>query len=370
MTKQASDERSRRGPGPRIAGTLVGLDDKVLWAAVTARDVAFDGRFYYSVVTTGVYCRPSCVSRPAKRANVSFHASCADAEAAGFRPCKRCRPNEPTLTTQYASKVADACRLIETSDEEPSLDALAASAGLSRYHFHRIFKSQTGVTPKAYAQAARQKRVRDSLTRSATVTEGIYEAGFNSNGRFYENSSEVLGMTPTDFRAGGTNADIRFAVGECSLGSILVAASDKGVCAILMGDDPGALVRDLEDRFPKARLIGCDQEFEGLVARVVGFVEAPHMGLDLPLDIRGTAFQHRVWEALRKIPAGKTATYAEIAERIGQPTSVRAVAGAVAANPIAVAVPCHRVIRTGGAISGYRWGVERKRALLDREKKS
>jgi AraC family transcriptional regulator of adaptative response/methylated-DNA-[protein]-cysteine methyltransferase len=266
--------------------------------------------------------------------------------------------------------VADACRLIETSEEEPGLDALAASAGLSRYHFHRIFKAQTGVTPKAYAQAARQKRVRESLKRSARVTDAIYDAGFNSNGRFYENSSKMLGMTPTDFRAGGTNADIRFAVGECSLGSILVAASDEGVCAILMGDDPAALVRDLEDRFPKARLVGGDREFESLVAKVVGFVEAPHMGLDLPLDIRGTAFQHRVWEALRKIPAGETVTYAEIAERIGQPTSVRAVAGAVAANPIAVAVPCHRVIRTGGALSGYRWGVERKRALLDRESKS
>jgi AraC family transcriptional regulator of adaptative response/methylated-DNA-[protein]-cysteine methyltransferase len=301
---------------------------------------------------------------------VAFHDTCAEAEAAGFRPCKRCRPNEPALATQYAAKVAEACRLIETSDEEPSLDALAEAAGLSRYHFHRIFKSQTGVTPKAYAVAERQKRVRASLKRSSNVTEAIYEAGFNSNGRFYENSSEVLGMTPSDFRAGGTNAGIKFAVGDCSLGSILVAASDKGVCAILIGDDPQALVSDLEDRFPKARLIGGDSEFESLVAKVVGFVEAPRTGLDLPLDIRGTAFQHRVWEALREIPAGKTATYSEIAERIGQPTSVRAVAGAVAANPIAVAVPCHRVIRTGGALSGYRWGVERKRALLDRESKS
>lgn len=346
------------------------LTDDICWAAVAARDAAFDGRFYYSVATTGVYCRPSCASRAAKRANVAFHDSCAEAEAAGFRPCKRCRPNEPALATQYAAKVAEACRLIETSDEEPSLDALAETAGLSRYHFHRIFKSQTGVTPKAYAVAERQKRVRETLKRSSTVTEAIYEAGFNSNGRFYESSSEVLGMTPRDFRAGGANADIRFAVGECSLGNILVAASEKGVCAILMGDDPDALVRDLEDRFPKARLIGGDQEFEGHVAKVVGFVEAPGTSLDLPLDIRGTAFQHRVWEALREIPTGKTATYAEIAERIGQPASARAVAGACAANHIAVAIPCHRVVRTGGALSGYRWGVERKKALLDRERKS
>jgi AraC family transcriptional regulator of adaptative response/methylated-DNA-[protein]-cysteine methyltransferase len=337
---------------------------------VAARDKAGDGRFVYSVATTGVYCRPSCPSRLAKRSNVRFHDTCADAEAAGFRPCKRCKPRERSLEEQYAAKVVEACRLIETAEEPPKLDELAAAAGLSSYHFHRIFRRIAGVTPKAYDNAHRQRRVRDQLKRSRSVTEAIHESGFNSSGRFYASSSEVLGMTPTDFRAGGKNAVMKFAIGACSLGAILVAASDKGVAAILLGDDPEALLRDVQDRFPRARLIGGDRAFERLVAKVVGFVEAPRTGLDLPLDVQGTAFQHRVWKALRDIPAGKTATYAEIARRIGAPQAVRAVAGACAANRIAVAIPCHRVVRTDGSLSGYRWGVTRKRALLDREAQS
>ena len=230
-----------------------------------------------------------------------------------------------------------------------------------------MFKSVAGVTPKAYASAHRAGRVREALTTSGTVTEAIYDAGFNSGGRFYAQSAQVLGMTPTRFRAGGETAVIKFAIGECSLGSILVAATDKGVCAILLGDDPEALARDLQDRFSRAELIGGDAQFEALVAKVVGFVEQPGLGLDLPLDVRGTAFQQRVWQALREIPAGETAGYAQIAEKIGSPRAVRAVAQACAANAIAVAIPCHRVVRTDGALSGYRWGVERKRALLDRE---
>jgi AraC family transcriptional regulator of adaptative response/methylated-DNA-[protein]-cysteine methyltransferase len=238
---------------------------------------------------------------------------------------------------------------------------------MSRYHFHRVFKAITGLTPRAYAAAHRAERVRRELGRSRTVTEAIFDAGFNSGGRFYATSDAVLGMTPTDYRAGGARAQIRFAVGECSLGSILVAKSAKGVCAILLGDDPDQLARDLQDRFPRANLIGADAEFEKLVAKIVGFVEAPAMGLDLPLDVRGTAFQQRVWQALRKIPVGSTASYADIAQRIGAPTAVRAVAQACAANAIALAIPCHRVVRHDGAVSGYRWGVERKRALLERE---
>jgi AraC family transcriptional regulator of adaptative response/methylated-DNA-[protein]-cysteine methyltransferase len=342
--------------------------DDARWDAVERRDRAGDGAFYYSVLTTGVYCRPSCGSRRARRENVAFHATCEAAEAAGFRPCQRCRPNEMPLAERRASAVAHACRLIEEADEMPSLDALAKAAGMSRFHFHRIFKAVTGVTPKAYADAHRAERVRDELAQSATVTEAIYGAGFNSSGRFYAASPDLLGMTPTAFRAGGDGASIRFAVGECSLGSILVAATGRGVCAILFGDDPDTLVRDLQDRFPKARLIGADHEFEQLVATVVGFVEAPAQGLGLPLDVRGTAFQQRVWQALREIPSGSTASYAEIARRIGRPKAVRAVAQACASNGIAVAIPCHRVVRTDGALSGYRWGAERKRVLLDREK--
>jgi AraC family transcriptional regulator of adaptative response/methylated-DNA-[protein]-cysteine methyltransferase len=342
-------------------------NDEDRWAALVRRDRSADGMFYYSVRTTGVYCRPSCAARLARRENVRFHSTCEEAEQAGFRPCQRCRPNEPALTEQRAVAVAKACRLIETADESPNLDALAEAAGMSRFHFHRVFKAITGVTPKAYAAAHRAQRVREELSRSDTVTEAIYGAGFNSSGRFYATASDMLGMTPTDFRSGGHGASIRFAVGESSLGSILVATTQKGVCAILLGDDPDALMRDLQDRFPKARLIGGDQGFEQLVAKVVGFVEAPALGLDLPLDVRGTAFQQRVWQALREIPAGSTVTYTEIAARLGAPKAVRAVAQACASNAIAVAIPCHRVVRTDGALAGYRWGVKRKRALLDRE---
>jgi AraC family transcriptional regulator of adaptative response/methylated-DNA-[protein]-cysteine methyltransferase len=342
-------------------------NDEARWEAVVRRDRAADGVFYYSVRTTGVYCRPSCAARLARREHVRFHATCEEAEQAGFRPCKRCRPTAPALAEQHAAAVAKACHLIEAAEDVPNLDALAAAAGMSRFHFHRVFKTFTGVTPKAYAAAHRAQRVRDELSRTDTVTEAIYGAGFNSNGRFYATSSEVLGMTPTNFRSGGHGACIRFAVGECSLGSILVAATDKGVCAIMLGDDPDALVRDLQDRFPQAQLLGGDEDFEHLVARVVGFVEAPARGLDLPLDVQGTAFQQRVWQALRAIPSGTTVSYTEIAERIGAPQAVRAVAQACASNAIAVAIPCHRVVRQDGSLAGYRWGVERKRALLERE---
>jgi AraC family transcriptional regulator of adaptative response/methylated-DNA-[protein]-cysteine methyltransferase len=341
--------------------------DDARWSAVRRRDRAADGTFVYSVRTTGVYCRPSCAARLPRRENVAFHETCADAERAGFRPCKRCRPNEPARADRQAAAVAAACRLIEEAEEVPSLDTLAQAADMSRFHFHRVFKAVTGVTPKAYAETHRGNRVRAELAARDTVTQAIYGAGFNSGSRFYAASSGLLGMTPTEFRAGGSGNVIRFAVGECSLGAILVAATDKGVCAIEFDDDPERLVRNLQDRFPNARLVGGDEAFEQLVAKVVGFVDAPARGLDLPLDIRGTAFQRRVWDAIRDIPAGSTASYAEIARRIGTPKAVRSVAQACASNAIAVAIPCHRVVRTDGSVSGYRWGVARKRALLARE---
>jgi AraC family transcriptional regulator, regulatory protein of adaptative response / methylated-DNA-[protein]-cysteine methyltransferase len=332
-----------------------------------ARSAEADGSFFYSVRTTGVYCRPSCGSRLPRPENVRFHATREDAEQAGFRPCKRCRPDRPSLVEQHAAKVTEACRLIQTSLTVPSLEELAAHVGLSTFHFHRVFKGITGLTPRAYAAAHRGERVRSELGRARSVTAAIYQSGYSSNGRFYGESERMLGMTPTDYRAGGANAEIRFAVGECSLGSILVASSERGVCAILLGDDPDSLARNLQDRFPRATLIGGDAGFEELVAKVVGFVEAPGLGLDLPLDVRGTAFQQRVWQALRNIPPGSTVSYAELARRIGAPTSVRAVARACAANRLAVAIPCHRVVRQDGGLSGYHWGVDRKRELLQRE---
>jgi len=338
------------------------------WSAVERRDRAADGTFVYSVRTTGVYCRPCCAARLPRRENVMFHETCAEAERAGFRPCKRCRPNAPARAETHATVIARACRLIEQAEEPPTLDALAQAAGMSRFHFHRVFKAVTGVTPKAYVAGDRAKRVREELASRDTVTQAIYGAGFNSNGRFYAAAPGLLGMTPTQFRSGGNGNVIRFAVGQCSLGAILVAATDKGVCAIEFGDDADALVRGLQDRFPKAQLLGGDHDFDQLVAKVVGFVEAPAQGLDLPLDIRGTAFQQRVWKAIRAIPVGATASYRDLAKRLGAPKAVRAVAQACAANGIAVAIPCHRVVRTDGSTSGYRWGVARKRALLTREK--
>ncbi|WP_395666410.1 bifunctional DNA-binding transcriptional regulator/O6-methylguanine-DNA methyltransferase Ada [Methylocella sp.] len=339
------------------------------WPSIVARDRAADGAFVYSVKTTGVYCRPSCPSRRANPENVAFHPTCEAAEAAGFRPCRRCRPNGAGDAAERAALVEKACRIIEQAEQAPSLEELAQMCAVSPSHFHRLFRAETGVTPKAYASAERARRVRRALSDGdASVTAAIYDAGFGSNGRFYETASKRLGMRPMAFKAGGAGAEIRFAVAECSLGSILVAQSAKGICAITLGDDPDALARELQDRFPRAELIGGDAAFERVVAQVVGFVERPSMGLALPLDIRGTAFQQRVWKALVELAPGTTASYADIARAIGAPRACRAVARACGANGIAVAIPCHRVVRNDGALSGYRWGVERKRALLERER--
>jgi AraC family transcriptional regulator, regulatory protein of adaptative response / methylated-DNA-[protein]-cysteine methyltransferase len=351
---------------PRKSASAAVADDP-RWAQVAARDRTGDGAFWYSVATTGIYCRPSCPSRTANPKNVQFHDSIEAAKATGFRPCRRCNPDGLSMEAENTAIVARACRLIEQSEEEPSLNDLAEAVGRSSSHFHRTFKAITGLTPKDYATAHRATKVREGLQDCNSVTEAIYGAGFNSSGRFYEKSTDMLGMTPTRYRAGGTDEEIRFAVGQSSLGAILVASSRQGVASILLGDDPDELVRNLQDRFPQAHLIGADREYEALVARVIGFIEAPGLGLDLPLDVRGTAFQQRVWQALREIPTGRTVSYAEIARRIGAPKAVRAVAQACASNALAVAIPCHRVVRTDGALSGYRWGVERKRTLLERE---
>jgi AraC family transcriptional regulator, regulatory protein of adaptative response / methylated-DNA-[protein]-cysteine methyltransferase len=346
---------------------LPSVADDPRWACIVAHDKTADGQFWYSVSTTGVYCRPSCPSRTANPKNVQLHDTLESARATGFRPCKRCNPDGPSIETENAALVAKACRIIEENEEEPSLEMLAHAVGLSSSYFHRMFKAATGVTPKDYAAARRAVKVRQGLAWGGSVTEVIYDAGFNSSGRFYEKSTDMLGMTPSRYRAGGPKEEIKFAVGQTSLGAILVASSKKGVAAILLGDDPDKLVRNLQDRFPRAYLVGADRDYEALVARVVGLVEAPWNGLDLPLDVRGTAFQQRVWRALQEIPVGATVSYAEIARRIGAPKAVRAVAGACAANNLAVAIPCHRVVRNDGSLSGYAWGVERRRLLLDRE---
>ena len=274
-------------------------------------------------------------------------------------------------TNKHAALVAQACRLIESAETPPNLDEPAAQANMSPFHFHRVFKAATGLTPKAYAQAHRAQAVREGLAKpQARVTHALFDAGYNASSRFYENADAMLGMTPRQFRDGGVDARIEFAIGQSSLGAILVARSQRGVCAISLGDDPDALLRELQDRFPRAELVGGDAGFERLVAQVVGLIEQPGIGIDLPLDVRGTAFQQRVWDALRKIPAGETASYTQIAQRIGAPKSVRAVAQACASNTLAVAIPCHRVVRSDGALSGYRWGVERKRELLARERET
>lgn len=339
--------------------------DDQRWKAVLQRDPT--AQFFYGVKTTAVYCRPSCASRLPLRKNVMFFTSCGAAESAGFRPCKRCQPHGRTLAEQYVAAVEKACRMIEAAEHPITLAAIAKEVGMSPFHFHRIFTKIAGLTPKAYGDAQRIERLRDALPQSTSVTQAIYSAGYNSNSRFYTKASARLGMRPKAFRKGGAGMTIRFTVARCSLGHILIAFSGKGICAILLGDEPAELARDLQKRFSMAALIDVGGAFKSAVSKVVAFVERPRLGLDLPLDIRGTAFQQRVWQALQQIPLGKTATYTEIARRLKLPKSVRAVAGAIAANPIAVAIPCHRVICSDGSLSGYRWGVRRKRALLTKE---
>ncbi|WP_413459740.1 bifunctional DNA-binding transcriptional regulator/O6-methylguanine-DNA methyltransferase Ada [Herbaspirillum huttiense] len=352
---------------PAAADEEASLDPEVCWQAVQQRDASFDGRFWYSVRTTGVYCKPSCGARTPLRKNVGWHASRAAAEAAGFRPCQRCKPDQPPLQERQAQAVAQACRLIEQADALPDTATLAQAVGLSRYHFHRLFKQHAGLTPKAYADAHRATRLRAQLGSAASVTDTLYEVGFHSSGGFYGQSKAQLGMQPAAYRRGGQGEQIRFAVAQCWLGALLVAATGQGICAVTLGQEPELLVQQLQDRFPHADLAPGDAAFEQTLAQVLAALEDPRQGAALPLDVRGTAFQQRVWQALRAVPPGVTLTYAELAARIGQPKAVRAVANACARNEIAVLIPCHRIVRLDGSPSGYRWGIARKTALLARE---
>jgi AraC family transcriptional regulator of adaptative response/methylated-DNA-[protein]-cysteine methyltransferase len=346
-----------------------GLDlstDDARYRAVRARDARADGRFYFAVVTTGVYCRPSCAARPARRENVRFHDTPEAAERAGFRPCKRCRPRDATPDRREARLVEEARALLESSESPVKLAELAAAAGLSPSHFHRLFRRQAGMTPQEYAAAFRLRRFGEAVRGGATVTEAIYEAGYSSSGRFYE-AGGALGMTPSELRRGAAGLRMSAVVRACSLGQALVAATARGVCLIAFADRPDELEEELRRRFPAAVIDPPDQHVERLAAAVVAAVDTGG-GADVPLDLLGTAFQQRVWRALRDIPRGATTTYAELASRIGAPRAVRAVGTACGANPVAPLVPCHRVLRGDGGLGGYRWGLARKKTLLARER--
>jgi AraC family transcriptional regulator of adaptative response/methylated-DNA-[protein]-cysteine methyltransferase len=341
--------------------------DERRWRGVVERDVRAENDFVYAVRTTGIYCRSSCAAKTPRRENVTFFEDAAEAKAAGYRACKRCHPDDAAPSARASALMEQACRAIEACDGIPALAALARQAGLSAHHFHRLFKAATGVTPRGYWIAHRAAHFRNRLAHAASVTAAIRDAGFTSARQFYDISKEVLGMTPTRFKAGAEAIEIGFVTGQCSLGHILAAGTDKGLCAVLLGDDPAALVADLHSRFPKASVRPADTSSAKKLARVIAQIDQTPGAAGLPLDIQGTAFQRRVWDALRAIPPGTTQSYTQIAAAIGAPGSVRAVAGACAANPIAILVPCHRVVRSDGALSGYRWGIERKRALLERE---
>lgn len=356
-------------PPPNAAPLEAEQDSERRWQAVVRRDPHADGEFVYAVRTTGVYCRPSCPSRAAKRQNVIFFHSPDLAAAAGYRACKRCRPDAPSQQQRRNALVLQACQAIEHNVPAPTLDHLAQQAGMHPHHFQRIFKAVTGLSPKGYHKAILARRVTDSLPSAPSVTAALYDAGFNSAGRFYEAAPALLGMSPGSYRKGGAGEHIRHAVAPCSLGWVIVAATRKGVCAIEFGESAGALQARILARFPQARFEAADARFQHWIARLLEYIEQPHGVLDLPLDVQGTVFQRRVWLALQAIPAGETSTYSEIAARIGQPRAFRAVAHACAENAVAVAIPCHRAVRADGGLAGYRWGLARKAELLRRERK-
>jgi len=343
--------------------------DDSRWQAVMERDPRADGAFFYAVSTTGVFCRPSCGARTPLRTNVSFYREASEARRAGFRACKRCKPETAAPQQRQMELVVDACRWIERAEREPSLGELSRALGFSPYHFSRVFKSLVGVTPKQYAIAHRSRIAAKNLKTSKDVTSAIYESGYGASSRFYASARRRHGMTATELRKGGEGIAIRIAFRDSSLGLVAVAATERGICAVLFGASQRELEADLKDRFPKAlvEVAESGSDFERWVEQTVDCLEGTSKARDLPLDVRGTAFQELVWRALREIPAGRTATYTEVAERIDRPNAARAVASACAANPAAVVIPCHRVVNAGGGLSGYRWGVDKKRRLLERE---
>ena len=344
-----------------------GIDTAAAWAAIVDRNATPAQSFVYAVQTTGVYCRPACPSRQPRRENVSFFPSGTDATEAGFRPCKRCRPDEASTVEHHIAAVRQACELLRTCEDLPHLADLATQVGLSPSHFHRIFKRMVGVTPKAYARTQRQNRLMDDLATGTHVTRAIVDAGYRSMSRLYETSSRDLGMAPSRVRAGGDGETIRSIVVETAIGWMLIGATESGICAVEFGDRAIDLDQRLVHRFPAATIVAADDDLRLWASHIAAFVAAPGALPDLPIEIRGTAFQARVWDVLRRVPVGQTATYSTIARAIGQPTAARAVAQACASNNIAVLIPCHRIVRADGDIGGYRWGTDRKRALLAAE---
>jgi len=337
------------------------------WQAILNRSSEADGCFVYGVITTGIYCRPTCAARRPKPENIQFFENFHMAEAAGFRACKRCQPNATAPQSQQAEKITQICHLIATSEAAPSLAEMATLAGLSPYHFQRVFKRVVGVTPKAYAHTHRTKRLQVALQEQASVTEAIYAAGFETSSQVYAQANTLLGMTPKNYRQGAHGEEIRYTIQRSQLGWVLIAATQRGICAIHLDESQDNLLQQLQNQFPQAQLADKDEQFNEWVRQVLALIDAPQNPSTLPLDIQGTAFQAQVWQALQTIPAGHTVTYTEIAEQIGKPTAVRAVARAIATNSLAIAIPCHRVIGRDGSLKGYRWGSSLKRALLDRE---
>ena len=342
------------------------ITDDDRWQSVVDRDVDADGQFVFAVQTTGIFCRPSCRAKHALRKNVRFFADAHQAQDAGFRPCKRCQPDKDSAQQHRLDKIARACQLLE--QESPlTLDKLAQQVAMSPYHLHRLFKATTGMTPKVWQQSWRARRLRDALAKGVPVTQAILNAGFPDSSSYYRKADQALGMTAKQFRKGGDNVSVRYTLADCALGRCLVAESERGICAILLGDDDATLVADLHALFPAAQDVPADANFQQRVREVIVAINSRDASLSLPLDIRGTAFQQQVWQALRTIPCGETVSYQQLASAIGKPKAVRAVASACGANKLAIVIPCHRVIRGDGALSGYRWGIARKAQLLQRE---
>jgi len=339
--------------------------DNDRFSAIIHRDPRADGAFFYAVKTTGIYCRPTCSSRRPNRKNILFFTSAHEAQSAGFRPCRKCTPHKPNR--HHAQLILNACRQIDSSQDEPTLSELSTSAGLSKFHFQRLFKSTVGLSPKQYAAARRQNRLRDQLQSSPTITNAIYSSGFNSPSRAYETATSNLGMTPRNFRRGAPNLTIHYALTQTSLGQMLVAATKRGICMIAFHDSPNVLLSELKKSFPKATLTDNAPNLSKNIQSILRFLDHPRLGLNLPLDIQGTSFQQRVWRALQQIPPGQTLSYKNLAKTIGRPKAIRAVGAACAKNNLSLAIPCHRAISSTGALTGYRWGIQRKKELLRRE---